>query len=68
MESEKCEGWDWQSWSDVRAVIAGEHGTTKVFLPIANLLRDCPGIEALLDDAAVGRPQSPPPNARVSHE
>ncbi|KAK3901380.1 NUDIX hydrolase domain-like protein [Staphylotrichum tortipilum] len=73
MEPDKCEGWDWQSWSDVRAVIAGEHGTTKVFLPIANLLRDCPGIEALLNDTAAHQqipqiPPSPPPNARVSLE
>jgi 8-oxo-dGTP diphosphatase len=52
LEPEKCECWVWKSWSDVRAVIAGKHGETKVFLPILNLLQDYPGIEALMESAA----------------
>ncbi|SPQ17681.1 4712bce7-94c1-4c37-b8a7-a406ed7cdb77 [Thermothielavioides terrestris] len=44
LEPEKCECWTWQSWSDIRAVIAGRDGESKVFLPIVNLLRDYPGV------------------------
>ncbi|KAK4239315.1 NUDIX hydrolase domain-like protein [Achaetomium macrosporum] len=47
MEPEKCESWTWKSWADIRAVIAAEHGETKVFLPIVNLLKGYPNIEAL---------------------
>lgn len=48
MEPEKCESWEWKSWADVRAVIAGDQEQAKVFLPIVNLLRGHPNIEALI--------------------
>ena len=48
MEPHKCESWSWKSWADVRAVVAGEDGAAKIFLPIINLLRDHPDIEALV--------------------
>jgi hypothetical protein len=48
MEPEKCESWEWQSWADIKGVIAGEHGKREVFLPIVNLLREHPDIEELL--------------------
>lgn len=47
-EPHKCESWSWKSWADVRAVVAGEDGTAKIFLPLVNLLRDHPDIEALV--------------------
>ncbi len=47
LEPNKCECWEWRSWGDVRAAVAGEDGDTRVFLPIVNLVRDYPDIEAL---------------------
>jgi hypothetical protein len=49
MEPEKCKSWEWQSWADIKGVIAREHGNTKVFLPIVNLLKEHPDIETLLE-------------------
>ncbi|KAK4040977.1 NUDIX hydrolase domain-like protein [Parachaetomium inaequale] len=49
LEPHKCACWEWKSWADVRAAIAGEQGQAKVFLPIVNLLRDHPEIEALVE-------------------
>lgn len=48
LEPEKCESWSWRTWADVRAIVAGEGGDQKAFLPIVNLLRDHPNIEALV--------------------
>ncbi|KAK4172817.1 putative hydrolase [Triangularia setosa] len=56
LEPEKCEGWFWRSWSDVRALMSGDgsrggsgqQGDQKFFLPITNLLRDHPDIEGLM--------------------
>ncbi|KAL2192626.1 NUDIX hydrolase domain-like protein [Corynascus similis CBS 632.67] len=45
LEPEKCECWEWKSWDDVRALVNGELGHTKVFLPIVNLLKDHPDID-----------------------
>ncbi|KAK4647421.1 uncharacterized protein QC761_101350 [Podospora bellae-mahoneyi] len=53
---EKCAGWFWKSWSDVKALISGDtsgsgsgqQGEQKFFLPILNLLRDHPDIESLM--------------------
>ncbi|KAL1839239.1 hypothetical protein VTJ49DRAFT_1717 [Mycothermus thermophilus] len=47
MEPEKCACWEWKTWNDVRNMAAAG----QVFLPIANLLRDHPDIEALTDAA-----------------
>ncbi|KAL2159371.1 hypothetical protein VTH06DRAFT_2374 [Thermothelomyces fergusii] len=49
LEPQKCERWEWKSWADVRALIAESRGQTKVFLPIVNLLREHPDIEALTE-------------------
>ncbi|CAP59804.1 uncharacterized protein PODANS_1_1350 [Podospora anserina S mat+] len=56
LEPEKCAGWFWKSWSDVKALIggdtggsgSGQQGEQKFFLPILNLLRDHPNIESLM--------------------
>ncbi|KAJ4287888.1 hypothetical protein N0V88_007508 [Collariella sp. IMI 366227] len=52
MEPEKCESWTWKSWADVRAAVAGQDGETKVFLPVVNVLKDHPDIEALIETTA----------------
>ncbi|KAL2128607.1 hypothetical protein VTI74DRAFT_8945 [Chaetomium olivicolor] len=59
MEPEKCEAWAWKTWADVRAVIAGHDGETKVFLPIVNLLREHPDIEAVVEAAATRTDSEP---------
>ncbi|KAK4203959.1 putative hydrolase [Triangularia verruculosa] len=58
LEPEKCEGWFWKSWSDVRDLTSGgsagngsgsgQQRGQKFFLPIMNLLRDHPDIESLM--------------------
>lgn len=54
MEPEKCESWAWKTWSDVRTVLSAGDGERNLFLPIVNLLRDNPNIEAMIQatDAA----------------
>ena len=46
MEPEKCEGWEWKGWDDMRDLV--RTGGTQVFLPVANLLRDNPQIHVLV--------------------
>ncbi|KAK3693315.1 NUDIX hydrolase domain-like protein [Podospora appendiculata] len=47
-EPDKCEGWTWKSWADVKAMLAaGENGEQSFFLPIINLLNEHPDIETL---------------------
>ncbi|KAK0732530.1 NUDIX hydrolase domain-like protein [Apiosordaria backusii] len=60
LEPEKCVGWFWNSWSDVKGLMngdsgasgsgsgSGQQGEQKFFLPITNLLRDHPDIESLM--------------------
>ena len=48
MEPEKCEGWFWKDWSDVKELIKTEEGKNKVFLPIINLLNEHPNMEELM--------------------
>ncbi|KAK0745633.1 NUDIX hydrolase domain-like protein [Schizothecium vesticola] len=51
-EPEKCEGWFWKSWEDVRAMEEGRRSGAEqqLFLPIVNLLRDHADVEALCRD------------------
>ncbi|KAK0731993.1 NUDIX hydrolase domain-like protein [Lasiosphaeris hirsuta] len=41
LEPEKCEGWHWRSWDEVRGLLGGDEDAAqqKLFLPIINLLR-----------------------------
>ncbi|KAI0004707.1 nudix domain-containing protein [Xylariaceae sp. FL0662B] len=51
LEPDKCEGWHWISWSEVRRWcehhddVAAEYADRKCFLPIRNLAKDCPHID-----------------------
>ncbi|KAI0015486.1 nudix domain-containing protein [Xylariomycetidae sp. FL0641] len=53
LEPEKCEGWHWISWSDVRQWcekhedMTGEWAERKCFLPIRNLVKDHPQLDVL---------------------
>ncbi|KAK0657871.1 NUDIX hydrolase domain-like protein [Cercophora newfieldiana] len=51
LEPEKCEGWSWKSWEDIRALLQGQladGGQQTLFLPIVNLLREYPNIKELM--------------------
>jgi len=52
MEPEKCEGWSWKTWADIREFLgtesAGENKEQRLFLPIINLLNDYPNIQDLM--------------------
>lgn len=52
LEPEKCEGWFWKSWEDVRAMEEGLRAVAQqqLFLPIVNLLREHADVEALFRD------------------
>lgn len=52
LEPEKCEGWFWKSWGDVRAMDEGRRAGAQqqLFLPIVNLLREHADVEALCRD------------------
>ncbi|KAK3392752.1 NUDIX hydrolase domain-like protein [Podospora didyma] len=47
LEPEKCEGWFWTTWSEIKTLAASEVGKQKFFLPIINLLNEHPDIETL---------------------
>ncbi|KAM7215134.1 NUDIX hydrolase domain-like protein [Rhypophila decipiens] len=44
MEPDKCEGWFWREWVDIKELVKTEQGRNKVFLPIINLLKDQPDL------------------------
>lgn len=46
LEPDKCEGWEWVSWDQLRewVRIDGEVLERKLFLPLLNLMRQRPGV------------------------
>jgi len=61
LEPEKCEGWSWKTWEEIKLLdnSAGESGAghgdvdgvgrqQRLFLPIINLLREYPNIQDLV--------------------
>ncbi|KAB5549490.1 NUDIX hydrolase domain-like protein [Coniochaeta sp. 2T2.1] len=48
LEPEKCTGWQFMSWDDIKSIVA--KGEEQLFLPIANLLRENPNPERLIKD------------------
>lgn len=52
LEPEKCEGWFWKSWEDVREMDEGRRtgAQQQLFLPIVNLLKEHADVEALFRD------------------
>ncbi|KAF2689005.1 hypothetical protein K458DRAFT_399856 [Lentithecium fluviatile CBS 122367] len=47
IEPNKCEGWYWKSWQDIKAMVDSE-GKPQVFLPVQNLVRDNPQIDIMV--------------------
>ena len=48
LEPDKCEGWFWKSWEEVKALNAAVQGEPqRLFLPIIHLLSDHLDVEAL---------------------
>ncbi|CAJ2504387.1 Uu.00g117810.m01.CDS01 [Anthostomella pinea] len=48
LEPEKCEGWSWKSWQEVKAMANEDTGPDKLFLPVQNLVRENPQIDRLV--------------------
>jgi hypothetical protein len=48
MEPEKCYGWEYLSWNDIKRMVAQQ--PDDFFLPIVNLLREYPNPEELVRD------------------
>ncbi|KAF4336694.1 ADP-ribose pyrophosphatase [Fusarium beomiforme] len=46
LEPQKCAGWYWASWDDLKKINAWGGGATKLFLPLINLLAQPDGIES----------------------
>lgn len=44
MEPEKCAGWEWVSWEDVKRY-SEDHHSRKLFQPILDLLKQRPGFD-----------------------
>ncbi|KAK3389475.1 NUDIX hydrolase domain-like protein [Podospora didyma] len=45
LEPNKCEGWAWTSWEDIKAKAASEEQAKELFLPLLNLVRGNPRID-----------------------
>ncbi|GKT42929.1 nudix hydrolase 1 [Colletotrichum spaethianum] len=48
LEPEKCSGWDWKAWQEVREIneaARGGDGKVKLFLPLQHLVEENPDIE-----------------------
>jgi hypothetical protein len=45
LEPDKCEGWGWKTWAEVREM--ARRGADELFLPIVDLLREHADAEAL---------------------
>ncbi|KAL8372153.1 hypothetical protein RB595_001785 [Gaeumannomyces hyphopodioides] len=41
-EPDKCEGWTWKSWADIKKMADDDVETERLFLPIINLVREHP--------------------------
>ena len=52
MEPEKCEGWEWFTWSEVRRMEG--FGGEEVFLPIVNFVRERPEVCEVLEGMEKG--------------
>lgn len=48
LEPNKCEGWCWKTWDDVRKLDGTGGSSGDLFLPVANLIRDYPQIADLV--------------------
>ncbi|KAK8118220.1 nudix domain containing protein [Apiospora kogelbergensis] len=40
LEPNKCEGWAWKSWQEIKAMSKRENGAQELFLPVENLVRE----------------------------
>lgn len=38
LEPEKCEGWTWKSWEEIKKMAKREQGAQELFLPVENLV------------------------------
>jgi len=46
LEPNKCQGWTWKSWAEIKAIALDEAlSKTDLFLPVVNLVRGNPHIE-----------------------
>jgi 8-oxo-dGTP diphosphatase len=42
LEKDKCEGWEWAAWEDLRGWVASKE--RRLFLPLVNLVAQRPGV------------------------
>lgn len=47
LEPNKCEGWHWKSWEDIKAIGEDRDSGDSLFLPIVNLLKETPDLAKL---------------------
>ncbi|KAK3382169.1 hypothetical protein B0T24DRAFT_672173 [Lasiosphaeria ovina] len=50
MEPEKCEGWYWTTWSEIKELASSEEGKERFFLPIIDLLGEHADVESLFEE------------------
>lgn len=48
IEPNKCEGWSWKSWHDIKTLVNIEDKPQEVFLPVQNLVRENPQIDIIV--------------------
>ncbi|KAH7324295.1 NUDIX hydrolase domain-like protein [Stachybotrys elegans] len=49
LEPEKCEGWTWKSWEEIRTMAKREGGSQELFLPVENLVLENPELNLIID-------------------
>ncbi|KAF2706436.1 hypothetical protein K504DRAFT_536647 [Pleomassaria siparia CBS 279.74] len=48
IEPNKCKGWFWKSWQDIKALDNSHGEPQQLFLPVKNLIRDNPDISNIV--------------------
>lgn len=57
MEPDKCAGWEWHTWDELKAFAAAGTSERELFLPLRSLIATRPGFDPVKAFAALPKPE-----------
>lgn len=57
LEPEKCTGWEWHSFAELRAIASDDMPLRELFLPLTNLINTQPTFDPATAFAALPKPE-----------